>query len=135
MLYKSNFSVEAAVANCGAMEADTISNMVRTKNMTSNEKLVKKAFFALLSTFIVVSGMWLSACGNANAQKLSSSNAPERWEYMLLEIPSYDWHYQSKESYVIGFHQRINELGTEGWELVSTNIPDLPNNFIFKRKL
>jgi len=59
MLYKSNFSIGAAVANCsGAMEAETIS---RNGAILKSQKSKGNNLFALV--FVILAGLFMQSCG------------------------------------------------------------------------
>lgn len=50
--------------------------------------------------------------------------AGAKWEYYILEIPYSVWD--------VELNMELDELGSEGWELVSTIAP---NHYIFKRRV
>ena len=77
--------------------------------------------YLVIVSLVVAVGMGLSACNN--------TNAPERWEYMVV-----DKLYISSESDRQEMNQKLNQLGSEGWELVSP-AANAGNTYILKRKL
>ena len=115
---------EAAAIDSGAMEAETISKNGRSLKSHMSKRNILKFVFAL---FVVATlGMGLSACGNANAQG-GNSNASARWEYKIVSI-----RYEEDAS-----QNGLNDLGKEGWELVTTfqDAHCCSAMFTFKRRL
>ena len=70
MLNKSNFSVEAAVANSGAMEADTISKNVRSSKSQMNRSQFFSHFFL---ASLVVAVVCMSCGGSSSSKSLSGT--------------------------------------------------------------
>ena len=113
-----------------AMEADTISKNGRSsKSHTSRGNFLKVCFALLTASIIILS---INACTSVGAQ--SSSTKSERWEYKLLYINvgfgSGSWEQRINEA-----NATLNDLGKEGWELVSTMANSGDTRFVFKRKL
>ena len=124
MVYLNNFLNKAAATNQSrAMEVDTISKNGRSlKSQMSKVNILKLALALFVVTFFCVG---FSSCSESEAQNSNNSSASTRWEYKVIN------HDKNAENV-------LNDLGKEGWELVSV-APwggSVQNNFIyaFKRR-
>jgi len=134
----SVFTAETAMANCSeATRADTI-NKRSMKNLMSRGNFLGKVFFGLLVSTIVLSiGMGFSSCtkvdaqnpNNSNGQQSGNSNAPERWEYKMIRLSGSEKSLEENTN-------TVNNLGNDGWELVSAGHVGNSADFLFtfKRK-
>ena len=130
------FKTGAAVANfSGAMEADTIQKHGRSsKSQKSRGNILRRACFGLLTAGIIL--LSINACtggGSAHAATSSDGSArTEQWEYKHIVQSNNEIDNEIKTA-----PHKLNNLGKEGWELVSSK--DIDNSrgfmFTFKRRL
>ena len=108
-------------------------------------KTMKKVIFSLvLVAAIAVSAVFVKSCGNAQAQEGGNAKV-ERFEYQQIWAGASRSGWDSSCNYNNqGTHDNIarvlNQLGSEGWELVSTTSANGQGNtegiiYTFKRKL
>ena len=126
------------------MEAETIQkNGASLKSLMSRVNFFKYVWIIAFGALIGLSAVSCGSSEGDSPDKESTttefSKMQEKWEYMVfnmnhLKIYGYD------NNQVIQLNKRLNELGEEGWELVSTGSSGNSYNtqsdvFIFKRKL
>ena len=91
-----------------------------------------KNIFRLFGVFAVVALIWLSAASFTGSSNTSNTAAQERWEYMVSQ------HEVSSRRQIENLNQTLNELGAQGWELVSSSGTGTQNYnqvFVLKRRL
>ena len=93
------------------MELETISkNGAISKSHTSRVNFLKMCFTLFAAGIIIVS---INACSNVTGQ--TSNTKSERWEYKIMRSDPYNGNGQQETQ------DKLNGLGAEGWELVTTN--------------
>ena len=108
--------VVAVANNGGAMESETIKNGASSKSLImSRVNFLKRVCFALLVAGVI--GFSINACTDASARGNNSAKL-EQWEYKMVEL-DLDW--ERKDDLISNSNKLniLNNLGVEGWELVS----------------
>jgi len=105
----------------------------------------RKLFFLVMLIMTFVSGITVSGCYNLNPENIienrstdTSKDKADQWEYMSINSIVFG---RISNNGVNALMERANDLGKEGWELVSSSKADTgfsDRNLIilfFKRKL
>ena len=84
---------------------------------------MKRAFYSVLAAAILA--VMVAACGGSGSVVSVGGSSNAKWEYMVFSQntgTSRAYVDETDKSYNDVLNQKLNELGAQGWELVSSSL-------------